>query len=205
MSELPRESTGKGFFRLSLAFFVVSLMMIGVVTWFFMNQITPMLDPVQRLKGALETITKNEVKQSGHSLEIQTNAIEELATVEREMHSIIKYEGTFLGQKKMLILKGTFRATAGFDLTKAPSFSIIENQVSDSPMTAEILHVELLDYEIYHSQDSAFNKLTPEDQEIATNQLLEQARQDAIESDLRTEAQLKFHERLDDFMRAPRL
>ena len=72
--------------------------------------------------------------------------------------------------------------------------------MAGTPPEAKILGVELLDYEIYHTQDSAFNKLTPADQEAATNQLLSQARKDAEQSDLKEQAKLRFHERLDDLM-----
>ncbi len=199
------KKSGKRFLGIALLFFAISLLLVGVVAWYFLTYAQPLADPVNRLKSALETITKNEIKQEGLTLEIQTNSIQELATVEREMQSIIKYQGSFLGQKKLLILKGNFRAKAGFDLTEATEFSIENGKVSGTPPQAKILSVELLDFEIYHSQDSTFNKLKPADQEAATQQLLEQARKDAVQSDLRMQAELRFRERLDDLMHAPKL
>ena len=195
----------KNFFALSLIFLLVSLIVVGLSAWFFISYVKPTTDPLVKLKHALETITQNEIKTDGHTLEIQTNSIQELATIEREMQSIIKYEGSFLGQKKLLILKGNFKAKAGFDLNNASEFSIINGEVSGTPPKAEILSVELLDYEIYHSQDAAFNKLTPKDQEAATHQLLNQARLDALNSDLRLQAELQFQQRLDDLMDSPSL
>jgi len=199
------KKSGKRFLGIALLFFTISLLLVGVVAWYFLTYVQPLADPANRLKSALETITKNEIKQEGHTLEIQTDTIQELATVEREMQSIIKYQGSFLGQKKLLILKGNFRAKAGFDLTEATEFSITNGKVSGTPPQAKVLSVELLDFEIYHSQESAFNKLKPEDQEAATQQLLEQARTDAVQSDLRMQAELRFRERLDDLMQAPKL
>ena len=197
------QKAGKRFLGIALAFFVLSLFLVGLVGWYFISYLKPLSDPVNQLKNALEAITSNEIKQDGHTLEIQTNTIKELATVEREMQSIIKYEGSFLGQKKLLILKGNFRATAGFDLTETNRLSIENGEISGLDQKAEVLGVELLDFEIYHSQDSAFNKLKPEDQEAATKQLLEQARKDADQSDLREQAELRLKERINDLLLVP--
>ena len=190
---------------ISMLFLLLSLVVVGLATWFFLTKVKPAYDPVVKLKHALETITKQEVRQEGHSLELRTDRIQELAVIEREMRSIIKYETTFLGSKKTIILKGKFTAKAGFDLSQAGKFSLIEGQIIGSPPPARILSVELKDYEIYHSQDGTFNKLQPADQEAATRQLLAQARKDAEESDLRDQAELQFRQRIDDLMESPAL
>ncbi len=194
------QKQSRGGLGISLFLLFISLAVVGAAAWFFVTKVQPALDPMSKLKGALETITQNQITQEGSSLEIQTNNIQELAVIERDSQSIIKYETLFLGSKKTLILKGNFKIKAGFDLTKASQFSIINGKVSGHPPKAEILSVEMIDYEIFHSQDGAFNKLTPQDQESATNALLEQARQDAQNSNLRQQAELQFQQRLDDLM-----
>ena len=54
------------------------------------------------------------------------------------------------------------------------------------------------DYEVFFSQDGTINKLQPKDQEEAVVLLLEQAREDAQESDLREEAERRLRERLEN-------
>ena len=200
MSNSNKASAG-GMIGAFFMMFVLAFICLGGVAWYYINQkIDTVTDPVSKLKTVLEKITKQEVIQQGHSLEIQTNRIQELAVIEREMHSIIKYETVFLGARKTLILRGRFNVKAGFDLTKASKFSIMNGRVIGTPPPAEILTVELEDFEIYHSSDQAFNKLTAIDQEAATNQLLYQARKDAQASDLRELADQQFEQRLDDLM-----
>ncbi len=188
-------------FAVFLCLFTLALM--GAGWWYLQNMSTPLTAPMTRLKSALEAITHNEVRQDGYSLEIQTNNIQELATVEREFQSIVKYEAYFLGQKKLLILKGNFRAKAGFDLARATDFSISNERVVGDLPRAEILSVEMLTYEVFHAEDNIFNQLKPADQEAATRHLLEQARRDAQQSDLRMQAETRFQQRLGDLMHNP--
>ena len=179
----------------------IAFICLGGGAWYYLTQkIEQVTDPVAKLKTVLEKITNQEVIQTGHSLEIQTNRIQELAVVERKMHSIIKYETTFLGARKTLILRGKFNVKAGFDLTKAGKFSVMNGRVIGTPPEAEILTVEMEDFEIYHSSDKALNKLTSIDQQEATRQLLYQARKDARDSDLCELANRQFDQRLDDLM-----
>lgn len=187
--------------------FIIGVLILFVVilsgSLFYATVIKDRVDPLLRLKGVLENITQQEVIQNGHSLELRTSEIQELSTIERDMQSIIKYEATFLGTKKTLILRGNFKAKAGFDLKKAAQFSIEDGRVTGQLPKAEILSVEMMDFEIYHAQDGALNKLNEKDRQAATNQLLEQARKDAFESDLTERATKNFQQRLDDLMKMP--
>lgn len=192
--------TGKGFFGIAICFFLVSIFMIGLVAWYFIKVIEPMTDPLARGKDALEKVFKTDVKTDGVSLTLSTDSIQELATVERELESVIKYEATFLGQKKVLILKGIFKVKAGFNLTEAGNLKIENGEITGDLPKAKILSVEMKEYEVFHSQDKAFNKLTPEDQEAATQRLLRQAKQDAEQSDLKSQAEQRLNERLEDLM-----
>ena len=202
MTQKPQPSPSGKIFVFSLLLLVIAVAVVGAAAWFFITKVQPATDPLNRLRSALSEITQQKITQSGHTLEISTQEVQELAIIEREQASIIKYETTFLGAKKTLILRGDFRVKTGFNLTKATTFSIIEGEVSGDLPEAEILSVEMLGFEIYHSQDRAFNKLTSQDQEIATNQLLKQARKDAEESSLRSQAEDAFKQRLDDLMQA---
>ncbi len=181
----------------------MALIVAGITAWFFFSKVLPASDPVVRLKAALEKITQQQVIQEGHTLEIRTKDIQELSVMERDLQSIIKYETVFLGSKKTIILKGKFKAKAGFDLTKASEFSIVNGKINGALPAAEILSVELMDYEIYHSQDGMLNRLQSPDQEAATKQLLLQARKDAECSDLKQRAESQFKQRLNDLMGEP--
>ena len=203
--ELTMKQSKDGILKVAIALLLVSLTVVGAATWVYFAKIKPATDPLVRLKSAIETVTQRKIEQSGHTLELRTEDIMELATVEREMQSIIKYEASFLGVKKTLILKGKFKAKAGFDLSKSKGFSFQNGEVKGLPERAEVLSVELEDYEIFYSHDRTLNKLTPEDQEKATNQLLKQARKDAEESDLTDTAQKQFEQRIEDLMSVPTL
>jgi len=198
--EQAHKKASKGFLQLAVIFFVVSLMMIGIVTWYFIKVIEPLTDPLVKGKDALERVFKTEVKTDGYSLKLKTDSIKELATVERDVESVVKYEATFLGQKKLLILKGKFKAKAGFDLAEAGDLLIENGEITGELPKAKILSVEMVNYEVFHSQDRAFNKLTPEDQEAATKSLLSQAKEDAEQSDLKFQAERRLNERLEDLM-----
>lgn len=202
-SDISHPVSSRKFLGFSLSILLIALAVAGITAWLFFTKVLPATDPVIKLKTALEKITQQQVTQEGHTLEIRTQDIQELSVVEREMQSIIKYETTFLGSKKTIILKGKFKAKAGFDLTKAGKFSIVNGKVSGEPPAAEILSVELLDYEVYHSQDGTLNKLQPPDQEAATKQLFYQARKDAEGSNLKQRAESQFKQRLDDLMGSP--
>jgi len=197
-------SASKRILQIAIALLLVSLTVVGLATWAFFTKIKPATEPLARLKSAIETVTQKSIKQSGHTLELRTDDIMELGTVEREMQSIIKYEASLLGIKKTLILKGEFKAKAGFDLSKSKEFSMQGGEVKGLPENAEILSVEMEDFEIFFSNDTLY-KLTPADQEKATKQLLEQARKDAQESDLREVAERQFEQRIEDLMSIPTL
>lgn len=202
----PSEKSGlKKLLLLAFLLCAFSLAVVGMAAWFFIKKVEPAFDPMVRLKSALETLTHQEVTQSGHSLELRTDQIRELSVIEREMQSMTKYEGTFFKSKKMIILKGTFKVKAGFNLNEASTFSLVDGEISGDPPPAQILSVELLDYEVYHSQDGLINKLQAEDQEKATEHLLSQARKDAEASDLKEKAEAQFKQRLSDLMHSPAL
>lgn len=183
-------------------FFALLLVGLGAGGYFYLKN-QPQLDSMLRLSQALQRITNTTPTIEGHSLQLKTQDISELSVVERDLKSIIKYETQFFGVKKIIILTGKFKVKAGFNLEEATEFSMMNGKVEGSLPEAEILSVELLNYEVFHSQDAAFNKLTPKDQERATQLLLEQARKDAEQSDLTQLADSQFQQRLEDLMFQP--
>ena len=65
---------------------------------------------------------------------------------------------------------------------------------------ATITSVELKNYEVFFSDNGLINKITPEHQELATRQMLAQARLDAEQSDLKVEAETQLQTRLKDLL-----
>ena len=94
--ELTMKQSKDGILKVAIALLLVSVTVVGAATWVYFAKIKPATDPLVRLKSAIETVTQRKIEQSGHTLELRTEDIMELATVEREMQSIIKYEASFL-------------------------------------------------------------------------------------------------------------
>jgi len=111
-------------------------------------------------------------------------------------------ETTMFGSKATLILRGDFVVKAGFDLTQPLSVTVNEStgEVHADFPPARINSVELKNYEVYFSDSGLINKIKPEHQELATKQMLAQARLDAERSDIKEEAEAQLQTRLKDLL-----
>jgi hypothetical protein len=173
------------------------LMVVGMASFYFFVG-KPATAPLDRFAKVLEQVTQRKVVVSGSTVTLEESGVSELAVVQRKTQSLIKYETSWLTSENILIVRGEFVVKAGFDLSKVTKIEMVDGEVSGTWPEAEILSVELKDYEVFFSQDGTINKLQPKDQEEAIVLLLEQAREDAQESDLREEAERRLRERLED-------
>lgn len=173
------------------------LVVVGMASFYFFVG-KPATAPLDRFAKVLEQVTQRKVVVSGSTVTLEESGVSELAVVQRKTQSLIKYETSWLTSENILIVRGEFVVKAGFDLSKVTKIEMVDGEVSGTWPEAEILSVELKDYEVFFSQDGTINKLQAKDQEEAIVLLLEQAREDAQESDLREEAERRLRERLED-------
>lgn len=176
----------------------LAVLAIAIMAGFHYFVARPAVQPMDRFVSALETLTKRPARVQGTSVLLGDSEVSELVVVERRMRSLIKYETSWLGSGNILIVQGEFLAKAGFNLGGGVEFELRDGTIEGKWPEAEILSVELLDYEVFFSQDGAINRLKPKDQEKAIRLLLEQARDDAAKGDLREAAERRLRERLLD-------
>jgi hypothetical protein len=185
-----------------LAFFAgLAVLAVAVMASFHYFVARPATRPMDRFVDALGALTQRSVEVDGITVALGDSEVSELVLVERHSRSLIKYETSWLGSDNVLIVRGDFRIKAGFDLDAVEPLEFRDGRVEGQWPPAEILSVELLDYEVFFSRNGAINKLKPEDQEKAVRRLLAQAREDAEAGDLREEAEGRLRERLQDLGR----
>jgi len=152
--------------------------------------------------NALEKITGERFTVASNTITLQKTNIAELNVVQRKTQTMTKIETTMFGSKATLILRGDFVVKAGFDLTKPLSVTVNDTtgEVRADFPPAKITSVELKNFEVFFSDNGLINKITPEHQGMATQQMLAQARLDAEKSDLKEEAETQLQTRLKDLL-----
>lgn len=158
--------------------------------------------PVQTFANALGNALGTHVEVSGSTAVLEKSEIGELAVVQRKTQAITKFETTWLGSKKMLIVRGDFLVKAGFDLSEGGEWIIMDGMIDGPIPEGKVLSVEPMgDFEIYHAENGTINRLEPQDHARAFNHLKDQARRDAQRSDIAREAERVLLRRLGDHMR----
>ncbi len=176
----------------------------GFVGWLLMVR------PAEKVAGglrdtvahALERITGERFTVASNTVTLQKSNIAELSVVQRKTQTVTKLETSTFGSRSTLILRGDFVVKAGFDLTRPFSVTVNETtgEVHAEFPPAKITSVELKNYEVYFSDSGLINKLKPEHHELATRQMLAQARLDAEKSDIKEEAEVQLRTRLKDLL-----
>lgn len=167
--------------------------------FFIAKPIREMGSPVDKLARALGSVADSEVKVDGYTLTLGSRETRELVVVERKTQTVVKYESTWLGSKKVFILKGDFEVKAGFDLSEFEGFELKGKEAVGTWPEPRLLGVSLLNYDVFFSSNGALNRLNEKDREHATNMLHQQARIDAIQnSDILQEAERIIRTRLED-------
>ncbi len=132
----------------------------------------------------------------------QQVGVTKLVLVERDLVVTREMEHTFLRSTKRLSLRGRFRASAGFDLGEAFTVVVEDNRIVLAVPPPKTLTVELLDLEAEEDRDGLWNKVTPEDREVAARELLASARRKADETGLPSAAEDELRKRLADIVSA---
>ncbi len=179
---------------------IILLMVAGTACFYFMVS-RATVAPVDKLAEALSTIMGTEVTVRGSTAVLEKSEIDELAVVQRKTQAIVKYETSWLGSKKILIVRGDFLLKAGFDFAEGGSWEILNGKINGKLPQGKVLSVEPIgDFEIYHSGNGAINRLNPQDHANAYNHLKKQARRDAERSDIGREAERVLMRRINDRM-----
>lgn len=204
IADPPRNRRVAPWVILSL-FLGISGAILAAAYAFKMVAIAPVSSLTDRVAGALGQVTQADVTVSSKTVSVEQHDIAELAVVLRKTQTIVKYESELLGSNNVLILKGDFTVKAGFDL--ALPFSVEVDDTNGTIKTnfppAKLISIEMDDYEVFHAQDGLWNKLTADDQELVTRQLITQARIDAEKSDIKAEAVRRLNTRLHDLLSSP--
>lgn len=196
-------SGGRGWLWFGVAM-SLTIATAGFVWWFFF--VKPVESNVGALRlavaHALERITGQQVTVSSNTVTLKKSNIAELNVVQRKTQTILRHESSRLGSKSTLILRGDFVIKAGFDLTKPFSVNFNEEtgEVRAEFPPAKVTSVEMINYEVYFAESGVINKIKPEDQEMATQQMLAQARMEAERSDIKEEAEAQLARRLKDIL-----
>jgi len=184
------------------AFFggVTILMLAGFgCGYFFFNKVTT--DPLGKLADALSSVLGTEVVVSGSTAVLGKSEIGELALVQRKTQAITKYQTSWMGSDKILIVRADFLVKAGFDLSEGGHWGILDGQISGPLPEGKVLSVEPMgDFEIYFAESGTLNRLNAQDHADAFNHLKNQARRDAERSDISSEAERVLLRRLSDRM-----
>lgn len=198
---VSRGPSGLFWFMAGLALLIAA----GTFAFWFL-----MLRPAQGAVGglrdavafALREITGQRVAVHANTVTLEKSDIAELNVVQRKTQTVVKLESKAFGSTKTLILRGDFIVKAGFDLTKPFHVRFDEESgevIAEFP-PAKITQVEMKNYDVFFSDDGMLNKLKPSDQELATRQMIDQARIDAERSDIRQEAEEQLKRRLRDLL-----
>jgi Protein of unknown function (DUF4230) len=176
----------------------------GLVFWLVM--IRPAQSVVSSLRNtvaaALAEITGQHITIHANTVTMEKANIAELNLVQRKTQTFVKFESKAYGSKKTLIMRGDFNVKAGFDLSQPFSAEVDEatGEVKAEFPPAKITSVELKNCEVFFADNGLVNRLKPEDQEMATQQMITQARLDAQRSDIKDEAEAQLRQRLRDLL-----
>jgi hypothetical protein len=138
---------------------------------------------------------------SGSTAVLEKAEIGELALVQRKTSAITKFQTTWLGSEKTLIVRADFIVKAGFDLSEGGQWGILDGEINGAMPRGKVLSVEPQgDFEVYYAENGAINRLSPDDHARAFNYLKNQARKDAERSDISIEAERVLRRRIVDRM-----
>lgn len=136
----------------------------------------------------------------------ETSEISELSLLEMRMNAtrVFENEGFILkylpaGTKK-LIVRGDYRVKAGYRLKPGISLRLEDGKPVARFPRAEVLSVELLDFQVLGEENSWLNRVTPADRAQVVRELREQMRQEAERSGILDTAESSLRTRLRDLL-----
>jgi Protein of unknown function (DUF4230) len=124
--------------------------------------------------------------------------ITEIATASKDFGHTYFYEANWAGSTKRLRLKGDFTAKAGFPVDDTFTMKISEDgsKVTLRHKQPQLLSCEMTKLHVLQDEDGWWNKLQAKEREAAQNELLRQARELALDADLRETATRNLLDRL---------
>jgi hypothetical protein len=159
------------------------------------------------LEKVLGAITNSDTRIVEGRAEISEKSdITELALVEMKMSATRTFENEtyvlkyFSGGRKRLIVRGEYRVKVGYKLS--PGISL--RMEGDTPVArfpkAEILSVELLDYQPLSEESGWWNGITPEDRAQLVRELRHQMKMEAEKSGVLDMVESTLRTRLKDLL-----
>ena len=127
----------------------------------------------------------------------QTNAVAELALVSRQTEVDHEFLHTWAGSTKRIKLHGTFSVKAGFDLQENMTIDVRENEIVVTLPRATILTVEQQQVDVLEFQNGYWNRISAAELEKELAALPKLARERALQTDLRAEAEAALQKHLE--------
>jgi Protein of unknown function (DUF4230) len=163
------------------------------------------------LKQALGAITQRETKiVEGRAEIVETAEIAELALLEMRMNATRTIEksesfsGLPLGTKK-LIVRGHYQVKGGYRLKNGVSLRYQGREPVARFPPAEILSVELIDFDVLSEDSGWLNKVQPSDRAQILRELRQQMREEATASGLLSTVEAQLRTRLRDLLGVERV
>jgi len=161
----------------------------------------------QSLDKVLGAITNANTRVVEGRAEIeQSSEITELSLQEMRMSATRSFEKEDymmkyfpLGTKKV-ILRGHYRVKAGYKLKPGVSLRVENGQPVANFPPAEILSVELVDFEVLNEENGWLNKVTPVDRAAVLRELTDQMRMEAQKSGILETVDSTLRTRLRDLL-----
>jgi hypothetical protein len=187
------------YFKYFAGLVILAIAAMAAFHFFIGKPISSMNSPIDKLAKALGSVTNGEVKVDGYTLTLESTETRELIVVKRRTQSVVKFESSWLGSKKIYIVKGEFEIKAGFDLNEFEGFELKGSEAVGEWPEPRLLGVNLQEYSTFFSSSGVVNRITDDDREHVVNLLMQQARIDAIQnSDILAEAERIIQTRLED-------
>jgi hypothetical protein len=159
-------------------------------------------DWVEHAAGRLGGLFGTTVHVDNASFTLEQKEITELATVQRRFVCTTRYDVSSWGSNATVILRGTYRAKAGFDLRQGSHFTL---DPATHVLTAQLPPARLLsltteNQQVYFASEGLLQKIGPQEMEKAYAQNLAQARREAVSYGLVKDAEDRLQERLTDLL-----
>ncbi|TAE25302.1 MAG: DUF4230 domain-containing protein [Candidatus Kapaibacterium sp.] len=192
----------------------VILLLVGAgVLFFFSNDETDARSIAKRTADAFKQrlgFTPS-VSVNGLTVIEQTLPILELASVQENIFREYKWQHTFLGSSKTLVLRGEFVIKSGFDLKEEFALNIDDVQVAPNTSAkkrvtmrlpeAKILSLEMKNYSVVTDENGWWNKITLEDRTNAVNAMQQEARTASEQAGIRTKAMSMIQRQIQDILK----
>ena len=127
----------------------------------------------------------------------QTNAVAELALLSRQTEVNHEFLHSWAGSTKRIKLHGTFSVKAGFNLQESLSIDVRDNEILVRLPHATILTVEQQQVNVEAFENGYWNRISAADIEKELAALPRLARENALQTDLRVEAEAALQKHLE--------